>query len=115
MANGFYEGFDAVIDKDMAAAVLAQDIQADELFILTDIERVAIHFGQPRQQYLDRITVSELHEFYNQGHFPPGSMGPKVMAAIKFVRSGGRRAVITSLEKAPLSLEGLSGTTVVPD
>ena len=114
MENGHYEGFDAVIDKDLASAVVARDIHADELFILTDVDQVALHYGQPHQQNIGEIHYEELRRLHQEGHFPPGSMGPKVLAAIHFIESGGQRAVITSLEKAPYSVDGKSGTIVLP-
>ncbi len=114
MENGHYEGFDAVIDKDLASAAMARDIHADELFILTDVDQVALNYGQADQQNIGEIHYQELQRLHQEGHFPPGSMGPKVLAAIHFIESGGQRAVITSLEKAPRSVDGKSGTIVLP-
>jgi carbamate kinase len=114
-ADGWLEGVDAVIDKDRAAAILASDISAHELFILTDAEFVALDFGKPNERRLTRVTVSELERYYKAGNFPPGSMGPKVEAAITFLRAGGERVIICALSKFMDSLDGKSGTTVVPD
>ena len=91
------------------------DIHAHELFILTDAEFVALNFGKPDQKNLNRVTRSELEKYFSQGHFPAGSMGPKVEAAIKFLRAGGQRVIICALSKFMESLDGKSGTTVVPD
>ena len=113
MNNGLYEGFDAVIDKDLAAAVLAHDIGAQELYILTETDSVKINFGKPNEQSIDLIHVPELKHLQQEGHFPPGSMGPKIRAAINFIGSGGERVIITSVEKAVESLHGDSGTTIV--
>lgn len=114
-SDGWLEGVDAVIDKDRAAAILARDINAHELFILTDTEYVALSFGKPNQTHLERVTVSELESYYNEGHFPAGSMGPKIEAAIKFLRAGGERVIICALSQFMDSLDGNSGTTIVPD
>ena len=113
--DGWLEGVDAVIDKDRAAAILARDIRANELFILTDAEFVALSFGKPDQQDLKKVTLPELEKYFAQGHFPAGSMGPKVEAAIKFLRAGGQRVIICALSKFMESLDGKSGTTIVPD
>ncbi|HEY3294363.1 MAG TPA: carbamate kinase [bacterium] len=113
--DGWLEGVDAVIDKDRAAAILGRDIGAQELFILTDADYVALHFGTPDQKNLERVTVSELEGYYKEGHFPAGSMGPKIEAAIKFLRAGGQRVIICALSRFLESLDGNSGTTIVPD
>ncbi|MCE1189380.1 MAG: carbamate kinase [Ignavibacteria bacterium] len=95
MPNGLFGGKEAVIDKDLAASLMARNIGAEELFILTDIHKVAINFRKPDEKYLDTITVDEALQYYNEGHFEAGSMGPKVKAAIEFVQSGGDKAIIT--------------------
>lgn len=111
--GGSLTGVEAVIDKDLAAERLAEDIEADILLILTEVEKVCLNFGKPDQKTLDRMTVAEAIEYVNQGHFAPGSMLPKVMAAISFARKfPGKRAVITSLAKAVDALEGKAGTVV---
>ncbi|ONI38339.1 carbamate kinase [Candidatus Epulonipiscium fishelsonii] len=111
--NGDYEGIPAVIDKDFASAKLAELIDADYLFILTAVDRVAINFGKENEELLENITVDEASKYAKEGHFAPGSMLPKVQAAMQFVQSKAeRRAVIASLEKAPLAMEGKSGTTI---
>jgi carbamate kinase len=106
---------DAVIDKDRASAVLAHDIGADELFILTEAEHVSLNFGKPDQRALHSLTAFEAEAYLQAGHFPPGSMGPKVEAAITFLRHGGRRVIICALDKFIPSLDGESGTTILPD
>jgi len=111
--NGKLEGTAAVIDKDLASEKLAEDIDADSLVILTAVEKVAINFGKPDQKNLDKVTVEEMKKYAEEGHFAPGSMLPKVMAAIKFAESKpGRKAVIASLDKAKEALRGESGTIV---
>lgn len=114
MEGGIYEGFDAVIDKDMASAVLARDIHAEELFILTDIDRVAINFGQSTEESIDKIRAKDLKALQRENHFPSGSMGPKVQAAINFIEYGGQSVTITSLEQAQKGIDNLKSTYVIP-
>ena len=112
-ADGDYEGVPAVIDKDFASAKLAELCDADYLFILTAVDRVCINFGKPDQEELTELSVARAKELAAQGQFAPGSMLPKVEAAIGFAESKpGRRAVIASLEKAPLAMKGESGTVI---
>ena len=112
-ADGDYEGVPAVIDKDFASAKLAELCDADYLFILTAVDRVCINFGKPDQEELTELTVERAKALAAQGQFAPGSMLPKVEAAIQFATSKpGRRAVIASLEKAPLAMKGESGTVI---
>ncbi len=115
MANGFYEGVDAVVDKDRAAAVLAGDIGAQDLFLLTAVEKVALNFGKPDQRNLDRLTIAEAKQFLAEGHFPPGSMGPKIAAAIQFLEAGGERALISSVERVIDAVHGEAGTWICRD
>jgi len=89
------EGIDAVIDKDLASALLASQINADKFFILTDVPKVCIHFNTPQEKSLDRMTIAEAKKYLDQGQFPEGSMGPKVRAAIQFVESSGKDTIIT--------------------
>ncbi|MDD1718377.1 MAG: carbamate kinase, partial [Methanoregulaceae archaeon] len=110
--DGSLSGVEAVIDKDHSAALFATLIRADILLILTDVERIALNFGRPDQRDLTAMTVSEAERFLSDGHFAPGSMGPKVEAAIRFVRAGGERAIVTSLVKGLDALEGRAGTTI---
>ncbi len=113
--DGWLEGVDAVIDKDRASAILARDIGAQELFILTEAEFVALDYGKPNQRNLRRVTLSEIEGYYRDGHFPAGSMGPKIEAAMNFLRAGGQRVIICALSKFMESLDGNSGTTILPD
>lgn len=112
--DGGYEGVEAVIDKDLTSSMLASEIRADTLVILMPEPRVYTHFGTEKQKALGRITLSEITDHLAEGHFPPGSIGPKVNAAIAFVQRGGREAIITSPDCLPAALEGDEGTTVVP-
>jgi len=98
--NGALEGMDAVIDKDRASAVLARDIGAELLLILTEVEKVALNFGTLLQIDLDKLTVEEAKKYQKERHFPPGSMGPKIEAAIQFLESGGKEVIITSISEA---------------
>ena len=112
-ADGDYEGVPAVIDKDFASARLAELCDADYLFILTAVDRVCVNFGRPDQEELCELTTARARELAAQGQFAPGSMLPKVEAAVAFAESKpGRRAVIASLEKAPLAMKGESGTVI---
>lgn len=111
--DGSLTGVAAVIDKDLAAEKLAQDIEADILLILTEIDKVCLNFKKPNQQFLDHMTVPEAIRYMEEGHFAPGSMLPKVLAAVKFARTyPGKKAIITSLYKAVDALEGKEGTIV---
>lgn len=108
-----YKGVDAVIDKDFASALLAESVDAKYLFILTAVDRVSLNYGKPDEKKLEKISVTDAEKYCAEGHFAPGSMLPKVKAGIKFAKSKkGRRAVIASLEKAPLAIRGLSGTII---
>jgi carbamate kinase len=113
--KGNLEGLDAVIDKDYASAVIGREIGAEILSILTSVNKVAIRFGSPNQSDLSTVTLSEIKRFDQEGHFPPGSMGPKVKAAIKFLENGGEMVTITSFENACKALTGEAGTRIVPD
>lgn len=111
--NGMLHGVDAVIDKDKAAAKLAEVIHADAFVVLTAVPRVAINFGKSNQKWLERITIEEAKQYIEEGHFAPGSMLPKIEAAIKFVKSGsGKEAIITSLENAYNAVSKGEGTII---
>ena len=112
-ADGTLEGSDVVIDKDRASAILANEIGAQELIILTEVDQVALNFGKPNQKILSRVTVSEARQHLADGHFPPGSMGPKIEAAIAFIEAGGEKVIITSIDKAPAALDHKAGTLIV--
>ncbi|MHA1196710.1 MAG: carbamate kinase [Promethearchaeota archaeon] len=105
-----FHGVEAVIDKDLASAKLGEQINADILLIATDVEKVALNYGRVDYKYLDKMSIKEAKTYMRQGHFPPGSMGPKVQAAINFLETGGKRAIITSIEKIKDALEGKTGT-----
>lgn len=112
-APGDYEGIWAVVDKDYSSAKLAELVGADYLFILTAVDRVALSFGTPDQRELEVMTLEEAKRYCEEGQFAPGSMLPKVEAAISFVKAGnGRKAMIGALEKAALVIEGKSGTRI---
>ncbi len=112
--NGTLEGVPAVIDKDFASCKIAQLLNADTFIVLTAVEQVAINFGKPDQKNLSNLTLSDAEKYIREGHFAPGSMLPKVKAAMNFVESKeGRKAIITSLEKAKEAINGLTGTTIV--
>jgi carbamate kinase len=106
-------GIEAVIDKDLASEKLAVEIGADTLFLLTEVERVCINYGTPHQKELKSMTVKEALEFYDQGQFPSGSMGPKIEAAIKFAKAKeNNEAYIVSMDKAHLAFSNESGTVI---
>ena len=107
------KGAGAVIDKDFASELLAEELNADVLIILTAVEKVAVNFGKPEQTWLDRMTPAEASRYAAEGQFAPGSMLPKVEAAVKFAESKpGRQALITLLEKAGAGIAGETGTTI---
>lgn len=110
--RGTLEGVDAVVDKDLAGEVLAEEVDADILLILTDVDSVKLDYGRPTERPIRQMNVSQARAYIVEGQFPPGSMGPKVEACIKFVKSGGERAIIASLERAVDALEGGAGTLI---
>lgn len=111
--NGSLVGVEAVIDKDRAAAVLARQLNAERLIILTTVPQVFLDFGKESQKEIGRMTAREARAYLSAGQFPPGSMGPKMEAAIEFVESGGDEAIITSAEELFGAMEGRSGTHIV--
>jgi len=108
-----FEGVDAVIDKDLASAKLAQVVGVDIFLIATDTEGVAINFKKPGERFLRRLPVEEAKRLLGEGQFPEGSMGPKIEATIQFLESGGKRALITSTENIEGSVEGKAGTEII--
>jgi carbamate kinase len=110
--QGLLEGVDAVIDKDRAGARLAEEVGAEILLILTDVEYAVKNYGKPDQEPLKHMTVSQAKKHASEGHFGAGSMGPKVEACLEFLERGGERAIISSLEKAAEALEGKTGTHI---
>jgi carbamate kinase len=113
--EGTLTGVEAVIDKDRAGEVLAEEVKADIFMVLTDVPYAAVHYGKPEQKNLETVTLSEMQQYYAEGHFKAGSMGPKVQSAIKFVENGGEMAIICALENAVNALESGKGTIIVRD
>lgn len=108
--DGRLVGVEAVIDKDLASAVLAKAIGCRTLLIVTDVSRVAVDFGRPTERPLDRVTLAEAKKYYADGQFPAGSMGPKVEAIVRFLEGGGTRAIVTNVEDLAAALAGRAGT-----
>ncbi|MFK8083818.1 MAG: carbamate kinase [Granulosicoccus sp.] len=114
-AKGVRKGVSAVIDKDLTSALMANVIGIPVMMILTAVHQVAIHFGTPQQRALDSVSLRELRSYHAEGHFPAGSMGPKVDAAIRFLEGGGQRVIIAHIDDAMAALRGETGTHVVAD
>jgi carbamate kinase len=112
-ADGDLVGVEAVVDKDYASALLARAIEADLFLISTAVEKVALNYGKPDQVWLDRMTVAEAQAYDDEGHFPRGSMGPKIEAAIYYLKYGGNEVIITNPENITRALRGETGTRVV--
>lgn len=112
--RGCLHGLSAVIDKDLTSAMLAAQLGAETLVMLTGVDRVALDFGKPTQRAVDRMTVDEARRHQAEGQFPPGSMGPKIDAALQYLAHGGREVIITSIECLHDALEGRAGTRIVP-
>ena len=110
--RGKLEGINAVIDKDFASALLAEEIEADLLVILTGVDKVSINFGKPDQFELDAMTLADAERYLAEGQFPAGSMGPKIRAAVNFLKKGGKEVVITSVERVVEALHGETGTVI---
>jgi carbamate kinase len=111
-APGVYRGVEAVVDKDLASALLAAELEIPVLLLSTGVEKVAVRFGKPDQRGLDRITVDEARHYLSAGEFPPGSMGPKIEAAIAFLERDGREVVITSPDHLAEAVAGRTGTHI---
>ena len=114
-AKGVRRGVQAVIDKDLTSALMANVLGIELLMILTAVPKISIHFGSPEQRELDQITMRELRRFQAEGHFPAGSMGPKVDAILQFLDGGGERVIIAHLDEAMPALRGETGTHIVAD
>jgi len=112
--EGELKGVEAVIDKDYASALLAIGIKADLFLISTAVEKVALNYGKPNQKWLDKMTLKEAKKYHEEGHFPPGSMGPKIQAIIDFLENGGKEAIITDPENIERALRGETGTRILP-
>ncbi len=113
--DGTVRGVEAVIDKDLTAAVLARDLGADTLVIATDVGHAMLHYGTPSERALQRVSVREVRDLLADGHFAAGSMGPKVEAAVRFVENGGRRSIITSLDRIADAVADGYGTCIETD
>lgn len=107
-------GVEAVVDKDLTASLLANKVEAKIFLILTNVEKVSLNYRKKNQIDLEKITVSEAERYLKQGHFGKGSMQPKIVSAINFIKNGGKKAIISSLEKAVPALEGRAGTRIIP-
>ncbi|MEN8171692.1 MAG: carbamate kinase [Chloroflexota bacterium] len=112
--DGSLRGVEAVIDKDFASGLLANLISADLLIISTAVEKVAINFNQPDEKWLDEMTVAEAEKYIEEGHFAPGSMLPKIQAIVKFLKEGGKKALVTDPPNIQRALRGETGTWILP-
>jgi carbamate kinase len=113
--NGALQGVEAVIDKDRASALLASRLGVDLFVISTDTDYVYLDYKKPAQRPLRQVAASELQAYLEAGHFPPGNMGPKVESVLRFLRNGGKEAIITSAANLRKAVEGSAGTHVFPD
>ena len=115
----YYDGFDnikgveAVIDKDYTSSLIASELKADLFVILTNVEHVSIHFGKKTQKNLTRVRLKEIKRYYDKGHFPSGSMGPKIKAAVDFIENGGKEVIVTSAKELIRAIKGQTGTHIV--
>lgn len=114
LEDGMLDGVEAVIDKDYASSKLAQQLGLDEFIILTSVEKVSINFGKPDEVQLDSMTLAQAKQYFDDGQFPPGSMGPKIEAAIEFLENGGKKVIITSPELIVEAIKGEAGTCILP-
>jgi carbamate kinase len=112
-ANGEYKGIAAVIDKDFASSLLANEINAELFLISTAVEKVYLNFGRENEKPLDKITLKQAEEYMEQGHFAPGSMLPKMKAAVEFLKNGGKEVIITNPENILNAVSGKTGTHIV--
>jgi len=113
--NGDLSGVAAVIDKDLASALLANNLEAELYIISTNVEKVCINFGKPNEEQIGRMTVSEAKQYIQEGHFSPGSMLPKIEAALDFLKGGGQEVLITNYENLESAITGKTGTRIVRD
>jgi carbamate kinase len=112
-ARGLFQGVEAVIDKDYAASLIAREVGADLFVILTNVERVSLNFGQPEEEPLQVMDIKEAQRHLDEGQFPPGSMGPKIRAALEYIQSGGQEVLITSASHLKAALINRSGTKII--
>lgn len=110
--DGNLEGLDAVIDKDKASALLGTQIGAELLYIFTTVDQVSLNYGKADEQFLSKLTLSEAKQYMAEGQFPPGSMGPKIEASIRFLEGGGKQVIITSIEGIKKDASGKNGTII---
>lgn len=110
--DGQLVGVEAVVDKDKAGQKLAELVNGDIFLVLTDVEHVYLNYNKPNQESIHKITVSEVEKYLKDGQFPPGSMAPKIEACIRFIKAGGEKAIITSLDHAIDALHGKTGTVI---
>jgi carbamate kinase len=113
--KGVRHGIEAVIDKDLTTQHMARVLGVDTIMLLTAVPKIAVNFGKPGQRWLDNVSLSELKALQAEGHFPPGSMGPKIEAAVRFLDNGGKRVVIAKLDEAVPALNGETGTHILAD
>jgi len=113
--GGYFRGVEAVIDKDYVASILARELEADLFIVLTQVPMVAEHFGRPNQRWLRRLPLDPAKELQTAHQFPPGSMGPKIQAAIQFVEATGKEVLITDEDSLKRALEGRAGTFLVAE
>jgi len=113
--EGHVSGVEAVIDKDLAGEKLAESVGADIFMILTDVDKVYLYFGEKKQRGLKTLRLEQAKKYLVEGHFPSGSMGPKIEACIRFIEYGGARAIVTCLDCADDALDGREGTHILPD
>ncbi len=106
-------GIEAVIDKDLASELLAEEVDATVLMLMTDVEKIKLHYGTPQETEVVRMDCERARQYMDEGHFPEGTMGPKVSAAIQFVSKGGRRAIISSIGRIVDAFDGITGTLIV--
>ncbi len=111
---GIYEGVEAVIDKDLASVVLGQALGAKRLLIVTSVDQVMLHYRTERETPLPLLSLEDAKRYHEDGHFPPGNMGPKILSAIRFLDHGGEEVLITSPDKLADALAGKAGTRIVP-
>jgi len=111
--NGKIKGIEGVIDKDLASAKLGEHVKANTLLMVTDIDGAALNFEKENQEFLKEVNLTDLKKYHEEGHFTPGSMGPKVQAAINFLESGGEKAIICNIDKITEAMKGKSGTQIV--
>jgi carbamate kinase len=112
LAGGELQGVDAVVDKDFSTSLLAREIGARRIVNLTQVDKVYLHFGKPGQRGLRDVSLAEIKHYFMEGHFPPGSMGPKIEAAVEFLDAGGEEVIITSPELMEDAVNGRAGTLI---